>query len=339
MNGRVYDPLTAMFFSPDPFVQATGDWKNYNRYSYCMNNPTRYTDPSGYKYYNKESVWFAEFAGNWMNQATSGSSSTLKYWSDHQGSISYNPENKRYEYRSGAEATIDEAMSFLFRGTNHTVLTVTGQEAINAYKRSYLYINGRGHDEAVRNRVLANIEKSANDMIAKIEKGTVNEWNNLVGKTSFLNSIKDIQNTDAGDEIIFGQSVDVTLTLVSLGWTGEGGFFTDGNKNTKQFISNGWTLGLEASAGYNFIMIFPKKNFKFNDLEGTGASIAYNIGIISISFLGNTASGYPENSVFETYWGIKIGIGAGIGGSCTPNSNTTFFDWIPDITKSQLHWR
>jgi RHS repeat-associated protein len=49
MNGRVYDPATAMFFSPDPFVQSPGDWKNYNRYSYCMNNPTRYIDPSGYR--------------------------------------------------------------------------------------------------------------------------------------------------------------------------------------------------------------------------------------------------------------------------------------------------
>jgi len=32
MNGRVYDPLTAQFFSPDPFVQAPGSWLNYNRY-------------------------------------------------------------------------------------------------------------------------------------------------------------------------------------------------------------------------------------------------------------------------------------------------------------------
>jgi RHS repeat-associated protein len=50
MNGRVYDPMTAAFFSPDPFVQSAGDWMNYNRYSYCMNNPFRYTDPSGYSW-------------------------------------------------------------------------------------------------------------------------------------------------------------------------------------------------------------------------------------------------------------------------------------------------
>ena len=48
MNGRVYDPATGMFFSPDPFIQSPGDWVNYNRYSYCMGNPMRYTDPSGY---------------------------------------------------------------------------------------------------------------------------------------------------------------------------------------------------------------------------------------------------------------------------------------------------
>ncbi len=47
MNGRVYDPLTAQFFSPDPVLQAPGDWLNYNRYGYCMGNPFKYTDPTG----------------------------------------------------------------------------------------------------------------------------------------------------------------------------------------------------------------------------------------------------------------------------------------------------
>lgn len=47
MNGRVYDPMIARFLSPDPVLQSPGNLQNYNRYSYCYNNPLIYTDPSG----------------------------------------------------------------------------------------------------------------------------------------------------------------------------------------------------------------------------------------------------------------------------------------------------
>ncbi|MDR1345241.1 MAG: RHS repeat-associated core domain-containing protein, partial [Bacteroidales bacterium] len=47
MNGRLYDPVIARFFSPDPFVQMPGFTQNYNRYSYALNNPLIYKDPSG----------------------------------------------------------------------------------------------------------------------------------------------------------------------------------------------------------------------------------------------------------------------------------------------------
>ncbi|SEB04789.1 hypothetical protein SAMN04488051_1203 [Alkalimonas amylolytica] len=33
---------------PDPFIQAPLNTQNYNRYSYVLNNPMSYTDPSGY---------------------------------------------------------------------------------------------------------------------------------------------------------------------------------------------------------------------------------------------------------------------------------------------------
>ena len=47
MNGRIYDPRLGRFLSPDPYVQAMNNSQNYNRYSYCLNNPLKYTDPSG----------------------------------------------------------------------------------------------------------------------------------------------------------------------------------------------------------------------------------------------------------------------------------------------------
>ena len=47
MNGRVYDPLIGRFLSPDPFIQMPDFSQSFNRYSYCLNNPYKYTDPDG----------------------------------------------------------------------------------------------------------------------------------------------------------------------------------------------------------------------------------------------------------------------------------------------------
>ena len=46
-NARLYDPLLGRFLSPDPYVQDPDFTQNYNRYSYCLNNPLKYTDESG----------------------------------------------------------------------------------------------------------------------------------------------------------------------------------------------------------------------------------------------------------------------------------------------------
>ena len=48
MNSRIYDPTLGRFLQADPHVQAPSNSQNYNRYSYVLNNPKSYTDPSGY---------------------------------------------------------------------------------------------------------------------------------------------------------------------------------------------------------------------------------------------------------------------------------------------------
>jgi RHS repeat-associated protein len=50
MNGRLYDPVIGRFFSPDNFVQMPECTQGYNRYSYALNNPLKYTDPTGEMY-------------------------------------------------------------------------------------------------------------------------------------------------------------------------------------------------------------------------------------------------------------------------------------------------
>ncbi len=49
MNGRVYDPTIGRFLSADPYIQAPYYTQSFNRYSYVMNNPLKYIDPSGFE--------------------------------------------------------------------------------------------------------------------------------------------------------------------------------------------------------------------------------------------------------------------------------------------------
>jgi RHS repeat-associated protein len=68
MNGRVYDPLLAMFLSPDNNIQAPDLTQNFNRYSYCLNNPLIYTDPDG-EFWN---LIIGAAVGGVLNWATHG---------------------------------------------------------------------------------------------------------------------------------------------------------------------------------------------------------------------------------------------------------------------------
>lgn len=48
MNGRMYDPQMSSFLSVDAYVQSPENSQSFNRYTYCMNNPLKYVDPSGW---------------------------------------------------------------------------------------------------------------------------------------------------------------------------------------------------------------------------------------------------------------------------------------------------
>ena len=77
MNGRLYDPLLGRFLSTDNFVQEPYDSQNFNRYSYCLNNPLKYTDPSG------ELAWFIPVIAGAIIGAYTGASiqsHTAAFW-------------------------------------------------------------------------------------------------------------------------------------------------------------------------------------------------------------------------------------------------------------------
>jgi RHS repeat-associated protein len=46
-NARYYDSTFGRFISADEIIPGTGDPSAFNRYSYTLNNPLKYTDPTG----------------------------------------------------------------------------------------------------------------------------------------------------------------------------------------------------------------------------------------------------------------------------------------------------
>ncbi len=69
MNGRAYDYNLGRFLSVDPFVQDAGNSQAMNPYSYVLNNPLAFTDPSGYA---REAVSYLEKRYSWLGGAYFG---------------------------------------------------------------------------------------------------------------------------------------------------------------------------------------------------------------------------------------------------------------------------
>ena len=90
MNGRMYDPAVGRFLSADNVVQAPDFTQSYNRYSYCLNNPLKYTDPSGWEYYGNPNGTPEERAMyySWLNGYRPSYCYQQTYWSLDQTELS-----------------------------------------------------------------------------------------------------------------------------------------------------------------------------------------------------------------------------------------------------------
>ena len=67
MKGRIYDPILGRFLQADPIVQEPFNPQNLDRYTYVLNNPLSFTDPTGYSFFSKYWRTIASLAINiWL---------------------------------------------------------------------------------------------------------------------------------------------------------------------------------------------------------------------------------------------------------------------------------
>lgn len=74
MNARLYDPKLHRFLASDNFIQDPGNPQNYNLYGYVLNNPLKFTDPSG----NVWHIVIGAVIGGVVNWATHGAQFNAK---------------------------------------------------------------------------------------------------------------------------------------------------------------------------------------------------------------------------------------------------------------------
>lgn len=126
MNGRMYDPILGRFLGVDPIIQSMDNSQSFNGYSYCLNNPLIYTDPSGFDYLQsmKDAYWgrgYFDYRGgiyqlgdedDWTYYQYTlggfGPAADLSYNASHQVDYHYNWSTRKYYNNSGKTVSPNE---------------------------------------------------------------------------------------------------------------------------------------------------------------------------------------------------------------------------------------
>lgn len=145
MNGRMYDPVIGRFMSTDPLTQLPNYNQSYKRYSYTLNNPLKFSDPSGFAFVQNMDWFINELTGDvyynrdlkkgdekrmragWVHFAENDKFS-LKGESDYQA-LTGNSYLTEFRYLNA----ITGSAEFFFKGKNAETL-LNGQGYIKKYK-------------------------------------------------------------------------------------------------------------------------------------------------------------------------------------------------------------
>jgi RHS repeat-associated protein len=88
-GARYYDAAIGRFLSPDTIVPNPMNPQSLNRYSYCLNNPLKYTDPSGH---DPLEDYLNELKGCGVPLNPHAEASAFNFWQEQQGNGGWDPE-------------------------------------------------------------------------------------------------------------------------------------------------------------------------------------------------------------------------------------------------------
>ena len=325
MNGRIYDPHLARVLNPDPIIQDPTDIQNYNRYSYCLNNPLKYTDPSGYISY-KQSMDNTYGEGNYYYRGRGPKLlSYEEYMSSGNGGrggvdgpfgLPYQGDNG-----SGDLGFYFDWISNSFRSTNN------GNEMCLATTISAMSLNTL----AISNLIFSGTRFNPFETFRGVIFANGGSWYTEDG--AFPGTMIIIaQPTEQGDRPD-GVVKSFSLDFAFGGGAGiEIGKVTDKNGGSQWFVSYNANIGYGLSFGPNVrtIKSVPESTFKASDYLGYSAG--YSAGLF---FIGGFYGGNKPSWNFTEFndFGANF-IEGGLGLSKTNGPNFGF--WWSDTSTKRL---
>jgi RHS repeat-associated protein len=140
-GARYYDPSISRFISPDTIVPNPANPQNLNRYSYCLNNPLRYIDPTGHADQqigtasigdSEASIYSCSGNGFWIDYGNNTFA-----WTDSISGIGISVNNQAvyiqgYSYASFHLGTPAGGVNFFVGQANAQLLSEAGHQTLNA---------------------------------------------------------------------------------------------------------------------------------------------------------------------------------------------------------------
>jgi RHS repeat-associated protein len=161
MNGRMYDPVMGRFLSTDPIIQLPDYNQSYNRYTYALNNPLRFIDPSGFSSVENMDWFFNEVTGkvHYNSDLRKGDEDKL----DGEGWVHLAENNKLSEsgesdydilWKNRRLGNIKENIEYDSHVAKDAKVTSFTQEATFKGKNAEVFMNGQGYDKVPTQQII-----------------------------------------------------------------------------------------------------------------------------------------------------------------------------------------
>jgi RHS repeat-associated protein len=174
-GARYYDPSIGRFISPDSIIPDPYNPQSLNRYSYCLNNPLKYTDPTGHEIYGDLSNIYSDPGFDRERYEEIVSNNLVLPVTPKQPDTDYSSYHQNFSmlYPGGA-GYVDATIYYSWEGNNITIYTTTCtviQTPENEWGSTAAYITIDGGNEKLIPRLVVNESDRSDPSIGPLQPG------------------------------------------------------------------------------------------------------------------------------------------------------------------------